>query len=249
MAIEIVHFGIHEHNEHEAQADAIVLPLIETAERLFNERFVRGVANEWLKSMPWKRSLGFMIYKDLFNSSKQRRLVVEVGGSLSGLTLKLIDNAEYTLIEKVTHEVPDDYKKVEEMVGKKFCFLGDWSDYEVSEEIDTLIASDIFPNVDQRIYEFIDKFLPHTRELRMTLTYYEGTCFEVKRVSSGEILIMKPWGVREIKSFLEYIVSRYPHFCHGADLKGITSAVVYENLQGRLFSNRRNIIYLYLDKS
>jgi len=249
VATDIVYFGLTEHNRYSADAEEVITPLIKNAENVFNKLDIHGVANDWLIKMPWKRSLGLMIYGDLLAHSERPLSVVEIGGSLSGLTLALLERHDYTLVEKVTHEAPEDYRKVEAIAGKKFCFLDDWNNYSIGKDIDLVVASDIFPNVDQRAYEFFDKFLPHTKEMRVTLTFYENVFFEVKRISSGEVLIMKPWGVREILSLLQYIEERHPFFWCGVTVETLRSEIHYEDLQGKLFTNKRNIVLLKLKRS
>lgn len=70
----------------------------------------------------------------------------------------------------------------------------DWYKLELIEDYDIIIANDIFPDVDQRIELFIEKMLPHCRELRMVLTYYNTPCFyTTKRTDDSEIMTFLSW--------------------------------------------------------
>ena len=66
------------------------------------------------------------------------------------------------------------------------------------------------------------------------------TTFEVTRKSSGEELIVKPWGLRELRRFIEDIVEEYD-----LDAEGLRpSALIYESYEGTVFTNRRNVVIL-----
>ena len=231
--------------DNQTAADLAFMSGIEETARHFEKRKISGAANQWLLSMPWKRSLALCLFGDLLESDHpERKSVLEVGGSLSYFTYQLAARHDYTLLEKVTHEDQADYRQVESETGKSFLQMGDWADFEPESAYDVVIANDLFPNVDQRLYEFVDRFLPIAGELRLTLTYYENTCFEVQRLSSGEILTMKPWGLREMHHFVTHLAGSYPQSFGDLDVADVT----YESFEGGLFSNRRNVVYLRLAK-
>lgn len=59
---------------------------------------------------------------------------------------------------------------------------------------DIIIANDIFPNVDQRLELFLEKYLPRCREMRLSLTYFDAPkWYRAKRVDGDEVLTMKAW--------------------------------------------------------
>jgi hypothetical protein len=245
LPVEILNITPEFAREHQAAADQAFLSDIKDTARNFEEHGITGVANQWLLSMPWKRCLAFRLFADLLESDQpQNRSVLEVGGSLSYFTYQLATRHNYILLESVTHEDQADYRHVENETGKSFLKIGDWADFEPETGHDVVIANDVFPNVDQRLYEFVDRFLPIAKELRLTLTYYEDTVFEVRRISSGEILTMKPWGLREMHHFVSHLATSYPQICGNLAVGDIT----YESYEGRLFSNRRNVVYLRITK-
>ena len=67
-----------------------------------------------------------------------------------------------------------------------------------------VIANDIFPDVDQRLELFIEKYLPLCKELRMSLTYYNLPKFyAAKRLDDTEILTFLSYDGRITRSILE----------------------------------------------
>lgn len=236
--LDVVHFTPAECASRQADADGLLLPFVEEAARLFAQHSIKAVANDWLLKQAWKRSLALEMFGDLLDERGPRRRILEVGGGLSALSYELARRHEYTLIELATHEARADYQKFEEMVGRPFVKVGDWSELDLGGPFDIIIANDLFPNVDQRLHEFVEKVGPLTKELRLTLTYYERTAWKVCRVTSGETLIVRPWGLREIGAFLDEFTSRFPSFGASFDREQLR----YQDYENVLFTNRRNVL-------
>lgn len=218
---------------------------------LFKRLGVRGIANDWLLQMPWKRSLAWLMYSDLLDTGDglstgdEPRKILEIGGNLSYLTLELARRHQYQLLEALGPASIDDYLRIEQYLSSEFIFVDDWFDYDLSRNpVDLLIANDLFPNTDQRLYEMVDRFLPFTTELRLSLTYYENTFFKVTRDSSGEPLMIRPWGLRELRHFFDYLVQIYPDSCSSIN----PDELKYEDLSRSVFGNRRNVVYLHIVK-
>ena len=244
MTLSLLYFSMDEVEEYGSDAEGCLLTkVLETAD-LFSRLGIRGVANEWLVQQKWKRSLAMMMFGDLIGGSDSTMRVLEVGGSLSYCTLELAQKYDYLLLEKATLEPEVHYRRLEKYLGKSFVVLGDWNDFVLNEGLDLVIANDLFPNVDQRLYEFVDRFLLATKELRMSLTYYDNTSFEVQRVQSGERLIMRPWGIREVRHFVDYLVDEYQGWCTGYDPEQLAGFDAADSVA----ANRRNIIYMRLLK-
>jgi hypothetical protein len=236
--MELRHFSPAELGRYRAEADATVLPLARQAARLFQTLGVTATTNDWLLRQEWKRALAVPVFRDLLRDGPRLR-VLEVGGGLSALTLELARRHDYTLIELATHENEACYRKVEAHLGRPFVRVADWHDLPAAPQ-DVVIANDLFPNVDQRLYEFVDRYFPQAGELRLTLTYYENTAWQVRRVSSGEALTVRPWGLREVAAFLEALAARDPARLGGYD----RGQLVYHDYENVLFTNRRNILRL-----
>ena len=158
-----------------------------------------GRGCQWLVESPPKRMIYFNMYGDLLFSKKQNR-VLDVGGGYSNLTERLIDRHNYTLID-IDPDIP---------VGIK----ADWLEYSITNDYDIIIANDIFPNVDQRLYIFISKFIPHCKEMRLSLTWFDFPKFyKTKRVDGDEILYMLAWDTTSMNSFLETVSIDIDDYC------------------------------------
>ena len=78
------------------------------------------------------------------------------------------------------------------------------------------------------------------------MTYSENTFYEVKRIESGETLYMKPWGLRDIKDFFNYL---YESYNVTTDREEVFSEIKYQTLKDIVFQNNRNILFLELNIS
>ena len=72
---------------------------------------------------------------------------------------------------------------METEVGRRFISRRDWLSFNATGQFDVIIANDVFPNVDQRLVLFIEKFLPATQEIRLSLTYYNELRFYMNSAS------------------------------------------------------------------
>jgi hypothetical protein len=225
-------------------ADAWLLEAVRATAATFQQLGIQAVANDWLLRQDWKRVLAYLLYHDLLAEGASRKRILEVGGGLSTLTEQLARRHDYSLIELATHEAEENYRKLEAHLGRSFVTLGDWSEVRLQGDHDLVIANDLFPNVDQRLYQLVSWAWSHCRELRMTLTYYEDTVWKVRRIPSGEQLTVCPWGLREVRAFLEHLQANYPEHCSGWD----QGQLVYQSYQNVLFTNARNILVLRLTK-
>lgn len=221
--------------------DALLATRIRDTAKLLDGLGVRGAANEWLERMPWKRALAAALLGDLIRDGAPRRRVLEIGGGLSALTLLLAERHDYTLVEMASHEASEAYRAVEAATGLSFARIGEWSVTDIPGAADIVIANDIFPNVDQRLPEFVERFGAGGAELRLSLTYYEDIVFEVERVPSGERLFVKPWGAAEIERWVTTLRDSGGSPCKDLD------QIVYSNLEGAVFTNRRNVLLARLD--
>jgi hypothetical protein len=236
--LEVAYFSPEDLQRYREPAQHIIAPAAQEAAELFRSLGIRATANDWLLQQEWKRALAVPLFLDLLQPGPPRR-ILEIGGGLSALTLALARRHDYTLIELATHEEDTNYRKLEALLGRPFVVVSDWQRVQPTPQ-DLIIANDLFPNVDQRLYELVDQFLPWTRELRLTLTYYERTAWPVRRMSSGEALMVRPWGLREISSFLDHLCACPQIGADGYD----RSQLKYQDLENVLFTNRRNILRL-----
>jgi hypothetical protein len=237
--LEVRHFSSAVFEAYRHRGDQLLETCLEPADRLFRELGVTATANAWYLQSAWKRALGVLVYGDLLKDSEASR-VLEIGGGLSGITLALANAHDYHLVDLATHEDETDYRRVEEHLARPFAVIGDWDSLSTPEIQDVIIATDLFPNVDQRLDGFLTKYLPCAREMRLTLTYYEHTAWQVRRVSSGETLTIKPWGLADVTRVLDELADEFGSYDRGE--------LVYVDYEGTLFANRRNILFVRLGR-
>ena len=235
--MEVRHFSPALCDQLRAEGDRLFLEPLRAADERFKAAGVTAVSNNWHLQSAWKRALGSLVYGDLLADGPRRR-ILEVGGGLSGITWQLGRAHDYTLVELATHEGRNDYQFVEGEVGRPFVTFGDWDQLPLPGPQDLVVANDLFPNVDQRLDAFLDKFLSVAGEMRLTLTYYENTVWQVRRITSGETLTVKPWGLREVARTLDRLTGEFGPYDR--------SQLLYEDYEGRLFTNRRNILWVRL---
>ena len=76
--------------------------------------------------------------------------------------------------------------------GLDILFNQDWCDFE-PKDYDIIIADDLFPNVDQRLEMFLEKYLPHCKEMRLSLTYFDEPKWYRATRPGGEVITMLAW--------------------------------------------------------
>lgn len=165
--------------------------------------------NQWLLDSPPKRFLFSALYEDFANGFTGR--VLDVGGGLTAFTPFFANHFDYELLDLMHHDDPQLVRSMTESVPKGAVHTLDWQEFVPRGNYDVVVANDLFPNVDQRLGDFLDKFLPLTSEIRLSLTYYNNRrCYKVKRVDGEEIFFMRPWDgyrlSRELLLFEDRIV-------------------------------------------
>lgn len=178
--------------------DDIVNGWLDTHSRGGDEELV---CQRWLRQTPAKRLIFNKLYGDLLVGAQPRH-VLDVGGGLTGLTRVLATRHRYVLADLLAH---DDRARADAMmdeVGSPFVHADDWSTL-ADARYDLVIANDLFPNVDQRLELFLQKFLPQTDRLRLSLTYYDvPRYYKTRRVDADEILHMLAWDSAHLRSVL-----------------------------------------------
>lgn len=149
----------------------------------------------WLKDMDNKRMIFPFLYEEIIKTKQKDNFkVIDIGGGYSVFTKYFIQNCKYTLLDFMAHGEQEYVNALEKETGNKFFYQQDWYDFTIEHDYDLVIANDIFPDVDQRLEIFLDKFLPHCKELRILLTYYnEPKFYTTKRVDDTEVLTFLSW--------------------------------------------------------
>lgn len=153
---------------------------------MFETYKVESQSHIWHLDSKAKRFIYDMVYSDylrpLETTFKEPQSILDIGGGYTGLTPIIYKNHNYTLI---------DFNKPED---ENVRWYKDWFLYYPNYKYDCIIANDIFPNVDQRLEEFLTRFLPTCKELRLVLTTYDNRWYTTQRIDSGdEILTIKAW--------------------------------------------------------
>lgn len=166
-------------------------------------------SHRWLLESPPKRMVYFYLYGDLLEPTQEPKRVLDVGGGFSSLSRILIKNHSYILLDIMVHDRHKDLQAVEVLYGKSFWENSDWFRFNSLEKFDIIIANDLFPNVDQRLAMFIEKYLPLCHEMRLSLTYYNTPRFYyAKRIDADETLCFLAWDGEQVKHVLTKFLSR-----------------------------------------
>lgn len=148
--------------------------------------------HKWISQMENKRAIYEDVYGDILCAdAKSCKKVLDVGGGYNALTQILAKNSQYTLVDFLAHGGKE---YLEHNVNEMEWYCGSWYDHEIDNDYDIVIANDIFPDVDQRMEIFLDKYLPHCHELRLVITFYNKPKFyEAKRMDDSEVLTFLSW--------------------------------------------------------
>lgn len=195
------------------------------------------ISYKWLIDSPPKRLIYDKIYSDLLNTSQDKLNILDIGGGYTSLTRSIVNNHNYQLLEIFSHDAQQKLDKLKETYPNTFWINDDWNNNTPKENFDLVIANDLFPNVDQRLELFLNKYLEISKEIRLSLTFYnENRFYKVKRVDADEILWLLAWNGEQVahclKKFEEYIVN--------LDLQ------MFSNTPESLFPNKRQVVIVTL---
>jgi len=165
------------------------------------------VCQRWLRESAAKRFIYEVIYRSLFDTvSKQR--VLDIGGGLTGLTSYLAGKHEYVLADILAHDHIDEVARLTNAVNREFVYNQDWLGM-TEEPYDLVLANDIFPNVDQRLEMFLEKFIPQCSRVRMLLTWYDTPRYYMtKRLDGDEVMCLLAWNSSQIREVLAKFESK-----------------------------------------
>lgn len=132
-------------------------------------------SERWLCESEAKRMIAWAVYEDWLRT--WGGLVLDVGAGRSSITLRLGDQHVYTVCE-----LPDDWTIVD------------------PGRFDRVIAVDVFPNVDQRLAQFLERFGGLT--MRLVLTTYADRSYRARRIDGDEVLTVKAWTAEDLRRVL-----------------------------------------------
>jgi len=149
----------------------------------------------------------YYLYGDLLEPTSKPKRVLDVGGGYTALSRILLENHDYFTLDIMAHDDHELFEALQAHLGKTFWINSDWYQFEPDGHYDPVIANDLFPNVDQRLALFLDKYLPICGEMRVSLTYYNTPrWYKLKRIDADEVFHMLAWdGVRVKQELEKYI--------------------------------------------
>ncbi len=142
---------------------------------LGDERALGCESERWLSESEPKRMVAWHVYRTLIATTGLR--ILDIGGGYSSLSFLLSARHHYRVVDL---EPPPDGVE---------AHVGDWT--QVSPEgWDLVVSVDLFPNVDQRLAAFLERF----REvpMRLALTVYDDKTYRARR-PEGEWLTVRAW--------------------------------------------------------
>ena len=170
-------------------------------------------SDQWLINDPAKRCVYDRVYRNFSKVSKDFKLL-DIGGGLSTFSHSFLGHLDYEIVDTCNHESNEDIGRAVKEHTKMKLSRSDWKEFQHSGTYDCVVANDIFPNVDQRVEEFLAKFLPITKEIRMSLTYYNTPrTYKVKRVDGDEIFYIRPWDGLRLSHALNTFIDRIKNPC------------------------------------
>jgi len=173
------------------------------------------ISQKWMKEIPAKRMIYADVYGELLKTKGKK--ILDVGGGFCGLSRKLFENHDYTLVDIMTAGNGEKLRNIEKEVRRDFWHNTDWDEFEVKEVYDLIIANDIFPNVDQRLGKFLRRFKNKARGTIITITCYDQknrlvdlverviayAYNKIKRVNGDKIIFIKCPGTNETNKILK----------------------------------------------
>lgn len=215
----------------------VVLKLLLSGDK-FDQQFT---SHKWLLNSVPKRLIFYYMYDDLLEGG-EKKSVLDVGGGYTSATKEFVKRHDYTLLDIMTHDDHGKLKKLERKMGMTFWQNIDWYNFKPPKKYDLIIANDLFPNVDQRLKVFMEKFLPIAKEIRISLTYYNSPRFyKVKRFDADEVFFIVPWSGEQVaqalKPFKKHITLYKP--------------AIFKKHAKSIFTNGRQVVMIKIssDKS
>ncbi len=147
--------------------------------------------DDWLFEIEGKRLIYADVYGDILrNELEEGTSVLDVGGGYTSLTRILSQNSRYSLMDFLAHGGKEFVAECQDITW----IDKDWYETTGDDEYDIIISNDLFPDVDQRMELFLDKYIPICKEIRIVLTYYNYPRFyTTQRIDDPEIMTFLSW--------------------------------------------------------
>lgn len=153
---------------------------------------------QWLVDSAAKRYIWRLLY-GLIPASGMK--ILDIGGGISSMTCYLAESHHYQLADVLVHDSADIAHRLAEKY-RFFLHQCDWATLPYFES-DVIIAVDLFPNVDQRLSEFLYWAENRAPLVILLLTFYPfPRSYLAKRVDTEELLTVCAWGKSELSRCL-----------------------------------------------
>jgi len=183
------------------KVDKEILGAFKQNETVFNQVYE---SHQWHLEAPHKRLLYFIMYGLLLTEGTPRQRILDIGGGITSLTTLISRKHDYSVMGiGIDPNVKD--------IGDFKIIPKDWYDFDIDHNSwDIIIANDIFPNVDQRLEMFLEKYLPCCGLMTLSLTYNNGVpkWYKTKRMDDSEILHMLSWTGAQVRMLLKKYQNR-----------------------------------------
>lgn len=214
--------------------DRILVMLHAVSELRDEETFV---THRWLIESQPKRMIYEHVYGDLLSENAQAMTILDVGGGFNALTRILIRHHAYQTLDLMAHDSVAAAHREELALKKDFFIQNDWYEFEPPFTYDLIIANDLFPNVDQRLEIFLNRYLPYCREMRLTLTFYnQPRWYRVNSAYTDEVFHMLAWDGAHLTQVLKRFSKQITEPLQDLSLHNAPS----------LYDNQRHVCYLTL---
>jgi cyclopropane fatty-acyl-phospholipid synthase-like methyltransferase len=188
---------------------------------------------QWLHATPPKRYAADLLYGDLLMS--EGLALLDIGGGLTSVSRALAMQHRMTLVDLMAHDGDERVRRFRQECPQLDILTMDWFAAPLAGPYDMVVAADLFPNVDQRLELFLDRILPLTKELRLSLTVYNQPRFYLtRRVGADEVLNFLAWNGRATRAALK----PYEQLIEGADFAAL------DDESDVVFANGRQVIML-----
>lgn len=153
---------------------------------------------QWLRMQVSKRLVWRLAYGSI---SRLGVRVLDVGGGVSTLTPFLSEQFDYSLVDILAHDAEPISRELSQKFGFEL-FTTDW--YALSGmHADVIISVDLFPNVDQRLAEFLRWAEPCARQIILVLTFYpDNRHYFTRRIDGDEIFTFRTWNGADLERCL-----------------------------------------------
>ncbi len=189
--------------EYQSNGDSIVA-LLDACSQSGDEALV---CQRWLRDNLTKRMIHQHMYGDLLEAGG--KTLLDIGGGITALARYLSKKNDVTLVDLLVHDSREQSDAFIATAPKLAVRCEDWFKFQPERDYDVVIANDLFPNADQRLEMFIDRYIPRAREIRMSLTYHNTPRFYLtRRIDAEEVLCMLAWNGEMVAHVLGKFASR-----------------------------------------